>query len=311
MNISQIPTNFFPTYQSLLDLLHTDQQTFIDSLTIDRLPVLLIEPNSFLLLKNQWQVEAYNWSPIPWFPHAIYWPERASMGTSLPGYQIGHIYALNQSSLLPVLAFGTDLAGSCLDACASPGGKTLSLLCNNPKLSLIANDNSIARINKLKKTIQNWRINIPIFTTKSQILYKNFPESFDYILADVPCSSEAHVLKSTKHMSIWNFNRIKTLTSIQFSILSGLLRALKVGGTMVYSTCAVNYYENELLINQFIKRYGSYIKLEPVELPTETEPGVSKNLNLIYDSKLVRRVWPHIHNQDPMFIAKIVKIKSI
>ena len=110
---------------------------------------------------------------------------------------------------------------------------------------------------------------------------------------------------------MWNPNRIKSLVSIQFSIISGLIRALKVGGTLIYSTCAINQSENELIIHKLLSRYSNNLSLEKVELPIPSSPGLAQGLNLNYDHNSVRRIWPHLHNQDPMFIAKIRKTKQI
>jgi len=305
-----LPTKLLETYQPLLQSLNLSPSDWIASLTKEHLPVLLIKSEHRDQLRSQWTSQNFPFQTLSWFPRAISWPLAVPMGTILPGYQENMLYPLNPSSLLPVMALGTNLHGFFLDACASPGGKTLATYLNNPNLNIISNDASPQRKHKLVQTVQAWQLPVQVLLTKAELLYRKFPQTFDYILADVPCSSEVHVINSPHHLNIWNPNRIKSLAHAQFAILSSLIRCLKVNGTLIYSTCALNQFENELIIDQLLKRYGNYVSLSPVNLPINSAGGLP-TLNLNYEPELVRRIWPHMHNQDPMFIAKIVKTNPL
>lgn len=73
----------------------------------------------------------------------------------------------------------------------------------------------------------------------------NEEEKFDRILIDAPCSSDRHVIQqaakrshnSNVRSADWSEKRVKSIAKDQTKLLLAGLRALKVGGTLVYSTC--------------------------------------------------------------------------
>ena len=223
-----------------------------------QLPVLEYDPDPVLLLHPAYQDElTFTSEPLPWYPEAWLWPKAFPHGTTLPGLAEGHFYVLNAASLKPVLALDPKPGEIILDACAAPGGKTAAIAHRmQGQGELDAFDSSPARLHRLRNTVdQLGYANIRIANRKAETIFKRTPERYDGILLDAPCSSEKHVWHSPKHLAEWSESRIKRLKQQQIALLNGLWFALKPGGRIFYSTCALNTEENEGVSADFQDRH--------------------------------------------------------
>lgn len=174
-------------------------------------------------------------------------------------------YLMDAASILPVEALEIQPGEKVVDLCAAPGGK--SLLCayklKNQGL-LVSNDRSAARrarIHKifdeyLPKTEQKNHTVTGHDATKWSLYQKSI---YDKVLLDAPCSSERHVLEDSKELSLWAQGRTKAIAISQFAMLASALDIVKVGGTIVYSTCALSKLENDEIIRKlYQKRDGRF-----------------------------------------------------
>ena len=138
-----------------------------------------------------------------------------------------------------------------LDACASPGGKTIQILEND--LDVTAIDINEKRINLIKENLKRVGKNAKVIKADVRKLDTWWGgEKFDVILLDVPCSSSG-VLKRNPDI---RFSRKKKdlldLLNLQNDILNCVWQILKKNGTLIYSTCSVFYSENESQIDKFL-----------------------------------------------------------
>ena len=67
---------------------------------------------------------------------------------------------------------------------------------------IIANDNSRIRIYKLEANLKNLGVtNTSIIQSQAQTLWQKYPETFDKVLADVPCSMEGRFHTQTPRLT--------------------------------------------------------------------------------------------------------------
>jgi len=93
------------------------------------------------------------------------------------------------------------------------------------------------------------------------------PNTYDRVLADVPCSSEAHVLEDPKYLNQWSPARTKHLSIQAGSIgLSGF-DALKPGGRMVYSTCSLSPLENQEVAKKILHKRPQASEIRLTDVP--------------------------------------------
>jgi 16S rRNA C967 or C1407 C5-methylase (RsmB/RsmF family) len=183
-------------------------------------------------------------------------------------------YFIDKASVAPVLSLesyiGVSDELSILDMCSAPGGKGLllsSLIKNSGQM--VFNEPSINRRESLKKVIQNYiprviRDRVRISGLDGAKYFKQH-NTFDVILADVPCSGERHIIASKSEMQKWTPKRSIKLAVQQYSLLSAALIACKPGGYIVYSTCSISPIENEGVMQKLVDRHSGEFKF--LEIP--------------------------------------------
>lgn len=275
----------FEEYYRQLFKTDAEFQQFLQNLTAEHKPVLLFREQNRTMLQSLWKEQRLVWRSAPEYTNAVLWPESIPLGTPLPGFTEKLIYPMNVSSLSPVLELNPQPGERILDACAAPGGKALAmydLMANEGEF--IANDSSPARAHRLRQVLQEYSASQAIvWQKKAEIIFKRYPEYFDKILLDAPCSSEKHVYQDPKYLAQWSPARIKHLKYRQIALINGLWLALKPGGRLIYSTCAVNREENEGVVADFLKRHPEVEQLSE------------------------KRIWPDADRFDAMFITAFQK----
>lgn len=199
------------------------------------------------------------------FSHALapHWPAPQMTATGLMDY-----YLLDAASVLPVEALAIQPGERMVDLCAAPGGK--SLLCAY-KLAgqglLIANDRSSTRRLRIQRIMHEYlpeRVRHTVQITGHDATRWSLHErdGYDKVLLDAPCSSERHVLEHPHELAQWAPGRTKSLAVTQFAMLASALDIVKVGGRIVYSTCALSALENDDVIAKLHKKRPGRFHLE-------------------------------------------------
>ena len=100
------------------------------------------------------------------------------------------------------------------------------------------------------------------------------PQSFDFILADVPCSNTG-VIRRRPDVP-WRFSktRLSELAVLQHAILKSAVNLLRPGGTLLYSTCSLEFEENLGRVQLLLSEYPNLTLVrEQTRLPSDTHDG--------------------------------------
>ncbi|CAJ0606725.1 unnamed protein product [Cylicocyclus nassatus] len=232
-----------------------------------------------------------------------------------PEYLAGHYMIQGLNSLLPVMALAPQPGDRVLDMCAAPGGKTshIASLMKNSGV-LFAND---AKINRCKAIIGNLHrlgVNNAIVSNLGGEEYaKLAPNGFDRVLLDAPCSGTGVIWKDQSVKTSKDSQDIQRKHTVQRQLILAALDAVDAkspsGGYVVYSTCSVLVEENEAVVNYALQK--RHCELVPCGLEVGVEGFTRFREYRFHPSlSLTRRYYPHVHNIDGFFVAKLKKLSN-
>ncbi|MCC0635558.1 MULTISPECIES: 16S rRNA (cytosine(967)-C(5))-methyltransferase RsmB [unclassified Clostridioides] len=187
-----------------------------------------------------------------------------------------------------------------LDVCSAPGGKSthLATLMNNTG-QVIARDIFEHKLKLIKATVNRLGLkNVCVEGFDASEIDENSINKFDYVLADVPCSGLG-IIRRKPEIKYKKEEELEDITSIQKKILENASKYVKIGGTLVYSTCTVQDMENINIITSFIEEYNNF-ELTPID---------TVNVDLDNQDKGYLKIYPNIHGIDGFFIAKLKRIR--
>ncbi|QNM05737.1 RsmB/NOP family class I SAM-dependent RNA methyltransferase [Qiania dongpingensis] len=204
--------------------------------------------------------------PVPWSDSLGYYYEETGTPARHPYYYGGLYYLQEPSAMAPGAILPVEPGDRVMDLCAAPGGKSTQL---GARLAgsgfLLSNDISASRANGLLKNLERFGIgNILVSSEEPKRLLRNFPEYFDKILVDAPCSGEGMFRREPSMIRSWMEKGPEHYSPIQKELLRCACGMLKPGGMLLYSTCTFAAKEDEDNIEWIRKEIP---ELEPVPIP--------------------------------------------
>ena len=250
----------------------------------------------------------YDLAPVPWIDNAFEYEDSISPAKH-PYYFAGLYYLQEPSAMTPANLLPIEPGDRVLDICAAPGGKATEL---GAKLDgtgvLMANDISNSRAKGLLKNIEVFGIgNVLVLSEEPGKLESYFPEYFDKILIDAPCSGEGMFRKDKKMVKAWEEHGPEFFAKIQRSIVTQAARMLKPGGMILYSTCTFDPEENEGTIEYLLEQYPEFVikEIRPYEGFACGKLEVTESKDEAF-SKTVR-IWPHKMHGEGHYLALLQK----
>ncbi|KAI6206571.1 WD-REPEATS-REGION domain-containing protein [Aphelenchoides besseyi] len=216
-------------------------------------------------------------------------------------------WLLDGSSVIPVLALDVQEDDVVLDMCAAPGGKSLLITQIGKYQRLVCNDNKLSRLGQLRRALSMY---IPItseYNEKIVLKRKKTPR---------------HWKRGTKSrftiefLSTFHAQQIDyrvNLPQLQTKLLINAIRAVKVGGTIVYSTCALSPQQNECVVENAAALVREHYDMDVVEVSVKRLENHLRNTGLYRFTDKCRRgmlIVPNIRsNFGPMFVCKLKRTK--
>lgn len=224
-----------------------------------------------------------------------------------PGYEEGLFSIQDESSMLVAEVVRPAPGMQVLDCCAAPGGKTAHMAeLMNDRGIVWANDIHAHKERLVRRQAERLGLSsVRTLTGDALRLKERFPpQSFDRILLDAPCSGLGVIrrkpdLKWTKTEAM-----IEEIAGMQLALLTAVADLLKPGGVLVYSTCTVEYTENERVVQAFLSQRSDFVADERL---ADCVPAVVRDR--IHRPGMLH-ILPHWFHSDGFFIARIKRRSS-
>ena len=200
----------------------------------------------------------------------------------------GLCYVQDEASQLCVAELGPRPGELVIDTCACPGGKTfgcaLTMENRGRVMAFDLHENKLSLVRRGAKTM-----GLTIIETMAHNGYSPHPDFIgkaDRVLCDVPCSGLGVIAKKPD-LRFKKPEDIARLPELQLRLLVASAEYVKVGGTLLYSTCTLSKAENEGVAQRFI----------------ETVRGFE------FDGFGMRTLFPQQYGTDGFFIAKFRRVE--
>lgn len=298
MNSVSLPTQFADRMQSLLKDSYPEFLASFEAPAVKafHLNTSRTEPGDFLAWQN---AHSTSFAAHPLEGTGIYLSETEGIGHH-PLHHAGVVYSQDPSAQL--VLDGVELTKDLriLDLCAAPGGKTsqLARVIDGGMGVVVANEPHPARSRILLGNMERMGYrNVCVISMDPSEIALLYPEFFDLILVDAPCSGEGMFRKYPESISEWSPENVAHCRERGRDILSSAVACLRPGGRLIYSTCTYAPEENEDQVHFLQEQFDFTILPAPASVQNyafESDPGCY-------------RCYPHLYPGEGQFMAYLQK----
>ena len=226
------------------------------------------------------------------------------LGTKQPlrattGFQEGLFYIQDKASCFAAEVANPTPGTTVFDLCAAPGAKTTFLgqfMQNRGRICSV--DYSLRRMHAWTREVSRMGVQIAEPVLADARVPLPFKLEADTVVLDPPCTGTGVFAKQPSAKWRLNARSIEKMAEIQWRMINNCADRVKAGGVLTYSTCSITVEENELIIERFLKQHPEFA-LGKIR-PKLGVPGLR-------DLDQCRRLYPHIHGSNGIFIAKLLR----
>jgi len=219
--------------------------------------------------------------------------------TRMRAFQNGLFTIQGESSVIAARMVGAKPGQTVLDACAAPGGKTavLSEMMNDTG-RVYAWDTHAHRVELIRGTANRLKLeNVRPAVKDASAPRPDMDMTIDAALIDAPCSGTGVMLEKPDVKYRVTREGVQSLMRTQAEILDAVAPMIKVGGTLVYSTCSILPGENGEQVKAFLERHPEY---EVVPMAAELPEALAK-----YETETGLQMFAHRDGTDGFFVCRM------
>ncbi len=298
--MKQLPIDFVNRMKALLG----DEYPFYEK-AINEPPVKAFRVNTSKISVSDFEkINPFGSEKIPYVDGG-YYLDYEKVGNH-PFHHAGLIYVQEPAAMAPAECVDIEPNSKILDMCAAPGGKSTQLknkLGNNGLL--VSNEIIPSRCKILTGNIERLGFKNCVTTCMdTSRLSDAFPNTFDVIMVDAPCSGEGMFRKEQIAIDEWSIENVQKCAIRQAEILENAVKCLTVGGTIIYATCTFSLEEDEMTVDNFLKIHPDF-ELVPVKpaVQAASSAGIKFDGCKCQNIHYARRFYPHISQGEGQFMA--------
>lgn len=298
--MKQLPVEF---QERMKKLLGDEYDDFLKS--YDKKPVRAFRVNTDKISLDDFsKLNIFSNEKIPYVKNGFYF-DYDGIGNH-PYHHAGMFYIQEPAAMVPVECVDIQPEWRVLDLCAAPGGKSSQIKNKlGEKGVLVSNEIVPSRCKILTGNMERMGFKNTVTTCMHpKRLQKEFPEAFDMIVVDAPCSGEGMFRKEEIAIDEWTPENVLMCAERQAEILDCAVKMLKQGGYIVYSTCTFSLEENEMTVDAFIERHPEFEIVPVTEIVRDnTADGVQFDGCKCKNIHYTRRCYPHKIKGEGQFVA--------
>jgi len=126
--------------------------------------------------------------------------------------------------------------------------------------------------------------------------------TLDAALIDAPCSGTGVMLEKPDVKYRVTREGVASLCRTQSEILDAIAPMLRVGGTLVYSTCSILPQENEMQVRAFLERHPEY---EVVTMGEELPRALAA-----HEGEFGLQMFAHRDGTDGFYVCRMRRVKA-
>jgi len=182
-----------------------------------------------------------------------------------------------------------------LDACASPGGKSLIIAGSmSDRGLLVSADVRPGRTALLSRTLAQAGTRCTR-VVRLDARFPPFGPVYQWVVLDAPCSGLGTLRRDPDIRWKRTADHLPKLAATQSALLAGAATAVQSGGRLVYATCSSEPEENQVVVNRFLETHSTFA----VERPSVA------HLAPLIDQDGFFQTLPHRDHLEAFFVATL------
>lgn len=171
----------------------------------------------------------------------------------MEGYDEGSWWVQEASACIPAQLFPAYKGLHIADLCAAPGGKTAQLAVQGAIVD--AFDISKNRLLRLQENMKRLKLEENVCIKQADVATLTGSSLYDAVLLDAPCSATGTIRRHPDLLYHRTQKDVVRLSETQKCLLKKAIDLTKAGGYIVYSTCSLEWEENEGVVQDLLKQY--------------------------------------------------------
>jgi 16S rRNA (cytosine967-C5)-methyltransferase len=225
-------------------------------------------------------------------------------------FRKGHISVQDEASQIVPRLLHVESGDSVLDLCAAPGGKTMTLArAAGPGALVVATDVHAHRLREMRAQFERVHLNTVRLAKVDATRPLPFRQKFRRILVDAPCSGTGTLARNPEIRWRLKPDDLAEFHNRQVAMLVSALAQLEDGGRLVYSTCSLEFEENEGVIGEVLSKWKDFRRVPRAEMEAAIAPHLATGANAasLFDQTGAFHTFSPEQHTDGFFAVAIEK----